>query len=60
MRTKGALSATTAKPRVFKLVVAASKTRRRLMNENELPKVMAGVIFRDGTDVTASHGHRAA
>jgi len=28
--------------------------------ENELPKVVAGVTFRDGTEVTASPDHRAA
>ena len=60
VRTKGALSATTAKLMVFKLVIAASKTWRRLKGENQLPKVVAGVIFRDGTEVTASPDHRAA
>lgn len=60
VRTKGALSATTAKLMVFKLVMAASKTWRRLKGENQLPKVVAGVIFRDGTEVTASPDHRAA
>ena len=60
VRTKGALSATTAKLMVFKLVMAASKTWRRLKGENQLPKVVAGVIFRDGTEVNASPDHRAA
>ena len=60
VRTKGALSATTAKLMVFKLVMAASKTWRRLKGENQLPKIVAGVIFRDGTEVTASPDHRAA
>ncbi len=60
VRTKGALSATTAKLMVFKLVMAASKTCRRLKGENQLPKVVAGVIFRDGTEVVASPDHRAA
>src|SRR6195952_2267854 len=60
VRTKGALSPTTAKLMVFKLVMAASKTWRRLKGENQLPKVVAGVIFRDGTEVTASPDHRAA
>ena len=50
----------TAKLMVFKLVMAASKTWRRLKGENQLPKVVAGVIFRDGTEVTASPNHRAA
>ncbi|MDC5123788.1 IS256 family transposase, partial [Acinetobacter baumannii] len=60
VRTKGALSATPAKLMVFKLVIAASKTWRRLKRENPLPKVVAGVLFRDGTEVTASPDHRAA
>ncbi|MGA4555704.1 IS256 family transposase [Methylorubrum aminovorans] len=60
VRTKGALSPTTAKLMVFKLVMAAAKTWRRLAGENQLPKVVAGVIFRDGTEVTASPDHRAA
>jgi transposase-like protein len=60
VRTKGALSSTTAKLMVFKLVMAASKTWRRLKGENQLPKVVAGIIFRDGTEVTASPNHRAA
>ncbi len=45
---------------VFKLVMAASKTWRRLKGENQLPKVVAGVTFRNGTEVTASPDHRAA
>jgi transposase-like protein len=60
VRTKGALSPSTAKLMVFKLVMAASKTWRRLKGETQLPKVLAGVIFRDGTEVTASPDHRAA
>ena len=38
--TKGALSAKTAKLMVFKLVIAAAKTWRRLKGENQLPKVV--------------------
>lgn len=60
VRTKGALSQTTAKLMVFKLVMAAAKTWRRLKGENQLPKVVAGVIFKDGTEVVASPDHRAA
>ncbi len=54
VRTKGALSRTTARLMVFKLVMAASKTWRRLKGENQLPKVIAGIKFTDGvaTDVT--------
>ena len=60
VRTKGALSPTTACLMVFKLVMAASKTWRRLKGENQLPKVVAGVTFRDGTEVTESPSTRAA
>ena len=54
VRTKGALSRKTAKLMVFKLVMAASRTWRRLKGENQLPKVIAGIKFTDGvaTDVT--------
>jgi len=51
VRTKGSLSPTTARLMVFKLVMAASKTWRRLKGENQLPKVVAGVTFQDGTEV---------
>ena len=60
VRTKGALSPTTARLMVFKLVMAASKTWRRLKGENQLPKVVAGVIFRDGTEVLDRTSDRAA
>jgi len=60
VRTKGALSPTTAKLMVFKLVMAAAKTWRRLKGENLLPKVVAGVTFRDGTEVIEVPTHRAA
>jgi putative transposase len=60
VRTKGALSPTTARLMVFKLVMAAAKTWRRLTGENQLPKVMAGVTFQDGTEVIVRPDHRAA
>jgi len=60
VRTKGALSPTTARLMVFKLVMAASKTWRRLKGENQLPKVVAGVTFRDGTEITENPSTRAA
>ena len=52
VRTKGALSQDTARLMVFKLVMAAAKTWRRLKGENQLPKVVQGVTFRDGVEVT--------
>ena len=60
VRTKGALSPTTAKLMVFRLVMAAAKSWRRLKGENQLPKVVAGVTFRDGTELIARPDHRAA
>ena len=36
---------------VFKLVIAAAKTRRRLKGESQLPKVIRGVKFADGTEI---------
>jgi len=52
VRTKGALSQDTARLMVFKLVMAAAKTWRRLKGENQLPKVVQGVTFRNGVEVT--------
>jgi putative transposase len=51
VRMKGALSQDTARLMVFKLVMAASKTWRRLQGHNQLPKVIKGVKFRDGIEV---------
>ena len=60
VRTKGSLSPITARLMVFKLVMAASKTWRRLKGENQLPKLLAGAIFRDGTEVIERPSTRAA
>jgi hypothetical protein len=38
---------------VFKLVMAASKSWRRLQGQNQLPKVVSGVTFCDGIEVAA-------
>jgi putative transposase len=51
VRTKGALSQDTAKLMVFKLVMAAAKTWRRLKGENQLPQVVLGTTFRDAVEV---------
>ncbi len=53
VRMKGALSQDTARLMVFKLVMAASKSWRRLQGQNQLPKVVSGVTFRDGIEVAA-------
>ena len=60
VRTKGALSHKTARLMVFKLVMAASKTWRRLKGENRLPMVIAGAKFTDGVADTATAEQRAA
>ena len=44
VRTKGALSQDTARLMVFKLVMAAAKTWRKLKGENQLPKEL-GACF---------------
>ena len=53
VRMKGALSQDTARLVVFKLVMAASKTWRRLRGQNQLPKVIDGVKFKDGIEEAA-------
>ena len=60
VRTKGALSQDTARLMVFKLVMAAAKTWRRLKGENQLPKVIQGVTFRDGVEVIETPTQNAA
>src|SRR4051794_5963977 len=60
VRTKGALSQDTARQMVFKLVMAAAKTWRRLKGESQLPKVVQGVTFRNGVEVTNTPAQTAA
>jgi putative transposase len=60
VRTKGALSRDTARLMVFKLVMAAAKTWRRLKGENQLPKVVQGVRFRNGVEVKETPAQTAA
>ena len=60
VRTKGSLSPTTARRMVFKLVMAASKTWRRLKGTNQLPKLIAGVRFNDGIEVIQMPANHAA
>lgn len=52
VRTKGSLSPTTARPMVFKLVIAASRTWRRLNGINQSTKVVA--VVRSTTALTSS------
>ena len=60
VRTKGALSQDTARLMVFKLVMTAAKTWRRLKGENQLPKAVRGVTFRNGVEVTNTPNQSAA
>jgi len=60
VRTKGALSQDTARLMVFKLVMAAARTWRRLKGENQSPKVVQGVTFRNGVEVTDTPTQSAA
>ena len=60
VRTKGALSQHTARLMVVKLVMTAAKTWRLLKAENQLPKVVRGVTFRNGVEVTDMPNQRAA
>ena len=50
--TKGALSQKTAKLMVFTLVLAAAKKWRRLNGRNQLPKIIEGIKFTNGVEVT--------
>ena len=60
VRTRGAMSQDTARLMVFKLVMAAAKTWRRLKGENQLPKVVQGVTFTNGVEVTNTPAQSAA
>ena len=58
VRVKGALPQDTAK--LFKLITAAARTWRKLKGENQLPKVIQGVKFRDGIEVSVPTSQGAA
>jgi putative transposase len=45
---------------VFKLVMAAARSWRRLMGENQLRKVIAGVRFKDGSEIIPTPTNSAA
>lgn len=60
VRTKGALSQATARLMVFKLVMAAAKTWHKLKGENQLPKVIQGVTFKNGVEVSNTPAQHAA
>ena len=50
---KGALSQDTARLMVFKLVLTAAKSWRRLQGQNQLPKVVSGLTLRGGIKVAS-------
>ncbi len=52
VRTRGALSQDTARVMVLKLVTTAATIWRRLTGESQLPKLVRGVRFRTGVEVT--------
>jgi transposase-like protein len=60
VRTKGALSQETARLMVFKLIMAAARTWRRLKGENQLPKVIDGVTFSDSIEDSTAKAKNAA
>ena len=60
VRSNRRLSSATANVMVFKLIIAASKTWRRLNGTNQLPKVIGGVRFQDGIEVIEVPANRAA
>jgi transposase-like protein len=60
VRTKGSLSQKTAKLMVFKLVLAAAKTWRRLKGQKQLPKLVEGVRFQNGVEVIEMPVNHAA
>jgi hypothetical protein len=60
VRSNRRLSSATANLMVFKLIIAASKTWRRLNGTNQLPKVIGAVRFQDGIEVIEVPANRAA
>jgi len=60
VRAKGCLSNKTALAMIFKLAEAAEKSWRRLNGHNLLPKLVLGVKFADGIEVTSQAQAAAA
>ena len=60
VRSKGCLSNKTALAMIFKLAEAAERNWRRLNGHNQLPKIILGVRFTDGTEVVRSQAQAAA
>ncbi|SDR63864.1 Transposase (or an inactivated derivative) [Rhizobiales bacterium GAS113] len=60
VRSKGCLSNKTALAMIFKLAEAAEKSWRRLDGHTQLPKVILGVKFNDGTEMLRPEAQAAA
>jgi transposase-like protein len=60
VRSKGCLSNKTALAMIFKLAEAAEKSWRRLDGHNLLPKLVFGVKFADGIEITSQAQAAAA
>ena len=45
---------------VFKLIIAAARSWRVLKGSNQLPKLIKGVKFRDGIELTETNQNAAA
>jgi hypothetical protein len=45
---------------MFKLVMAAAKTWHKLKGENQLPKVIHGVTFKNGVEVSNTPAQHVA
>ncbi len=60
VHTKDALSQHAAQVMVFKLAMAASRTWCRLEGGNQLPRIVQGVTFRNGVEITNTPAQDAA
>ena len=60
VRSKGCLSHRPALAMVFKLMMAASKTWRRLNGYEQVPRVIEGVKFTDGIQADETQTRAAA
>lgn len=45
---------------IFKLITAAQRTWRKLKGSSRVPKVIKGVKFTDGIELTETNQHAAA
>jgi putative transposase len=59
IRAKGCPSNKTALAMVFKLINGAQKTCHRLNGPQQLPKIIQGVKFSDGLEMSDTNDHQA-